>query len=227
MVKRGPFCLALLFLLASASCAWSQEWQDSSRLEELFKEAQIQGTFVLYDTSADMLIGYNHERAQTRLVPASTFKIANALIGLSVSAVESVDEVLPYGGQKQPVPSWEKDMSPRDAVKISNIPVYQELARRIGLENMRKGITELHYGNMEVGDAVDTFWLEGPLKISAIEQTRFLALLATDRLPFAPPDVQKTVHEIIRTEEGEVGCFMQRPAPQIGLARTSAGGSVG
>lgn len=32
--------------------------------------------------------------------------------------------------------------------------------------------------NTETGDKVDRFWLEGPLKISAVEQTKFLARLA-------------------------------------------------
>ena len=31
-------------------------------------------------------------------------------------------------------------MSLRDAIKASNVPVYQELARRIGLERMRANV---------------------------------------------------------------------------------------
>jgi beta-lactamase class D len=44
----------------------------------------------------------------------------------------------------------------------------------------------MDYGNTEIGTAVDTFWLPGPLKISAVEQTRFLAKLAQDALPSIP-----------------------------------------
>ena len=201
-MKRSLLFIALLFLLIGSSFAWAQEWQHSPKLEKLFKEAQIRGTFVLYDVSADTLIGHDHDRARSRFFPASTFKIPNTLIGLSVQAVESVDEVLPYGGQKQPIPSWEKNMGLRDAIKISSIPIYQELARRIGLANMREGISRLNYGNADIGDVVDIFWLEGPLKISAIEQTLFLAGLAMGTLPF-PPEAQKAVREIIKTEEGD------------------------
>ena len=69
-------------------------------------------------------------------------------------------------------------MGLRDAIKMSNVPIYQELARRIGLERMREGVKKLGYGNMEIGSVVDRFWLAGPLAISAVEQTDFLRRLA-------------------------------------------------
>ncbi|WP_232529358.1 penicillin-binding transpeptidase domain-containing protein [Methylomonas koyamae] len=49
---------------------------------------------------------------------------------------------------------------------------------------------------------VDSFWLEGPLEISAIEQTRFLARLAQGKLP-VHEDIQKSVREIVLLEQGK------------------------
>lgn len=83
-------------------------------------------------------------------------------------------------------------MSLRQAMAFSNAAIYQELARRIGLERMRDGISRIGYGNGEIGTVVHDFWLVGPLKISAVEQTRFLAKLSLDELPF-PKDLQKDV----------------------------------
>ncbi len=60
---------------------------------------------------------HDHERAPKRFVPASTFKVPNTLIDLSVGAVSGVDEVLPDGGEPQPFPAWEQDMSLRDAMR--------------------------------------------------------------------------------------------------------------
>src|SRR5690606_10185028 len=117
-------------------------------------------------------------------VPASTFKIPNTLIGLATGAVKSVDEIFPYGGQPQPFKTWEKDMGLREAITLSNVPVYQELARRIGLERMQLNLLNMDFGNNEIGTVVDRFWLDGPLKISAVEQTRFLAKLAQGQLLF-------------------------------------------
>ncbi len=193
------FTLVIL-LLASPTSAL--EWQDSPRVTQLFQDANVHGTFVLYDVTAQRVIGYDATRANTRFVPASTFKIPNTLIGLSVGAVKDVDEVLPYGGKPQLIKTWEKDMSLREAIPLSNVPIYQELARRIGLDRMRESVSRLDFGNGEIGTVVDTFWLVGPLKISAVEQTRFLARLAQETLPFPQPP-QASVREIIRLEQGD------------------------
>lgn len=184
------------------SCqVYALEWQDSPEIARLFNDSGTQGTFVLYDAAADRCVGFDQARVNTRFIPASTFKIANTLIGLSVGAVRNVDEALPYGGQPQPFKVWEKDMSLRQAIAASNVAIYQELARRIGLARMKDGIAKIGYGNEQTGHVVDKFWLLGPLKISALEQTQFLDKLAQKRLPF-DAQLQEKVHEIIRQDGG-------------------------
>jgi len=194
--------LITAFVMLLTVQAHAADWENNPAVSELFKAAGVTGTFVLYDVSRQMFIGHDQARAATRFIPASTFKIPNSLIGLATGAVESVDEVLPYGGKPQRFKFWEQDMGLRDAIRISNVPIYQELARRIGLERMRENVIKLDYGNKEIGNTVDDFWLVGPLRISAIEQTRFLARLAQDELPFAA-DIQQTVREIVRMEQGD------------------------
>jgi beta-lactamase class D len=177
-------------------------WEEHPRIADLFQKAGVSGTFVLYDVMADTFEGYNQARAEQRFIPASTFKIPNTLIGLSVGAVASVDEIIPYKGPAQPfIKGWARDMSLREAIVLSNVPIYQELARRIGLERMQNGVSALDYGNREIGPVVDQFWLVGPLKISAVEQTRFLARLAQKTLPFPGPS-QKNLRAIIELERG-------------------------
>lgn len=210
---------ALLFLLSFKVSAL--DWQDSPQLSQLFRSAGVTGAFVLYDVTQIQLIGHDRERAYTQFVPASTFKVANTLVGLSVGAAKSIDETLPYGGKPQPVKAWEKDMSLREAIAMSNVAIYQELARRIGLERMRDSLATMHYGNGEVGTVVDRFWLDGPLKISPVEQTEFLVKLAQGVLPF-PQTQQETVRESIRLEQqgnwtlyGKTG-WENYPNPGIG-----------
>jgi len=193
--------LLSVVIMLLASNAYALDWQDSLEVGKLFSNGGVQGTFVLYDLAADHLIGHNRVRAATRFIPASTFKIPNSLIGLSVGAVKTLDEVLPYGGKRQPSKEWEQDMGLREAIKISNVPVYQELARRIGLERMRDNVARINYGNGEIGTVTDRFWLDGPLKISAVEKTKFLARLARGELPFSK-DVQAKAREIVRLEQG-------------------------
>jgi beta-lactamase class D len=204
---RTLLAVALLALPASAAAsvtaaAPAEPWREELAVAALFRQAGVEGTFVLLDERRGELRGTNRTRAEQRISPASTFKIANALIGLSLGAVRSVDEVIPYTGDANPfMREWLEPMGLRGAMKVSNVPLYQELARRIGLQRMGEAIARLGYGNQQIGTNVTTFWLRGPLAISAVEQTRFLSSLAHRTLPF-PDQAQRQVAEITRVDSG-------------------------
>jgi beta-lactamase class D len=176
--------------------------QEVAALGKFFREQKVVGTFVMLDPEADTLHVWSEARAKQRYIPASTFKIPHALIGLHVGAVANVEEVLPYGGEPQRLKQWEKDMNLRDAIVVSNVPVYREMARRVGLERMREAVKAIGYGNAEIGAVVDRFWLDGPLEISAIEQVQFLQRLTSGQLPMEEKAVQ-AVMEITPLEKGE------------------------
>ncbi|MFF4777172.1 class D beta-lactamase [Microtetraspora fusca] len=169
-------------------------------LQALFRQAGVRGTFALFDVKRGRTTVVDAARARKRLIPASTYKIPHSLIALETKAVKDENEVLPYGGQPQPFPEWEHDMNLRDAVRVSNVPVFQTLARRIGLKRENQWVNRLNYGNRRIGPVVDRFWLDGPLEISAIEQTRFLSRLARQQLP-ASKRSQLTVRELLKVEE--------------------------
>jgi beta-lactamase class D len=197
-----PACAGLLLLLGLLQEVCATRLEEVPELAAIFQREKLEGTFVLLDFASDTAFLSNRNRAETRFIPASTFKIANSLLGLDAGAVKSVNEVLPYGGKPQRLKAWEQDMNLRDAIKASNVPVYQELARRIGLERMRAGVKKLGYGNMEIGNVVDRFWLDGPLSISAVEQTEFLGRLLEGKLPVGA-DAARAVKEITLLEKTE------------------------
>lgn len=189
-------------LLALPAAATAAPWRDEPSVAALFRQARVEGTFVLLDEARGELRGHNRARGEQRFSPASTFKVANALIGLSLGAVTSVDELIPYSGDANPfMREWLEPMGLRGAMRVSNVPLYQELARRIGLVRMREAMARLHYGNQQIGGDVTGFWLRGPLAISAVEQTRFLSSLAHQSLPF-PRRAQQQVAEITRVDSG-------------------------
>lgn len=190
----------LLFLVVSGQLLFARTFEEVSEIATIFQKQGLAGTFVLLDASNDKAFISNKARAEQRFIPASTFKIANSLIGLDTGAVRDVEEVLPYGGKPQRFKAWEHDMGLRDGIKVSNVPVFQELARRIGLERMRAGVKKLGYGNMEIGTVVDQFWLKGPLTISAVEQTDFLHRLVEGKLPVKEEAV-RAVKEITLLEK--------------------------
>lgn len=192
--------LAALLVLPAPAGAQMRHMEERPDLGRFFDAAGVNGTFVLLNVQTDEMTIVYPGRALRRYVPASTFKIVNSLIALEIGAVTDVDEVLPYGGTPQPFKAWEKDMGLREAIRASNVPVYQEVARRIGLERMRGMLERLGYGNADPGTVIDRFWLDGPLEINAVEQTRFVAALATNKLPLSNRS-QALVREILLLEE--------------------------
>ncbi|MFI6515031.1 class D beta-lactamase [Spirillospora sp. NPDC050679] len=169
-------------------------------LRAVFDAAGVRGTFALLDVSTRRTTVVDRSRAATPMVSASSFKVPHSLVALETGAVKSPDEVIPWDGTPQPFPEWEQDMSMREAVRTSNAAAFQVIARRIGLKREQQWLHRLNYGNRQTGTAVDRFWLDGPLKISAVEQTRFMARLAAQRLP-ASRAHQRTVRELIKQEE--------------------------
>ena len=193
--------LILIFVIL-ISCKNTEKTSDETTLiDNIFTNSNTEGTLVIYDLNENKYIIHNKERAEQRFYPASTFKIYNSLIGLYDKAVKDVDEVFyKYNGEKVFLESWAKDSNLRYAIKNSQVPAYKELARRIGLEKMKENIEKLDFGNKDIGDSVDTFWLEGPLEISAMEQVKLLTELSQNQLPY-PIEIQKAVSDITILEQ--------------------------
>ncbi|MEI0477645.1 OXA-63 family oxacillin-hydrolyzing class D beta-lactamase OXA-1104 [Brachyspira pulli] len=195
--------LILIFVIL-ISCKNTEKTSDETTLiDNIFTNSNTEGTLVIYDLNENKYIIHNKERAEQRFYPASTFKIYNSLIGLYEKAVKDVDEVFyKYNGEKVFLESWVKDSNLRYAIKNSQVPAYKELARRIGLEKMKENIEKLDFGNKNIGDSVDTFWLEGPLEISAMEQVKLLTKLAQNELPY-PIEIQEAVSDITILEQND------------------------
>ncbi|MEU8303114.1 class D beta-lactamase [Actinomadura sp. NPDC048955] len=218
-VRLGATALAALTLFGTAACGAAA--QDSAPrgatavaatdqirpgvterddLLAVFDAAGVRGSFALLDVKTRNTTVVDRRRAETRLVPASSFKVPHALVALETGVVKSPDEVIPWDGTPQPFPEWEQDMTMREAIRISNAAAFQVIARRIGLKRERQWLHRFGYGNRQTGTKVDRFWLDGPLEISAVEQTRFMERLAAQRLP-ASREHQRTVRDLIKQEE--------------------------
>lgn len=202
LLSRALAAIVAPLCFAFAAPTWAADVHVEPSLQRFFSEAGVDGTFVLYDASADRLTASDAQRANQRFIPASTFKMLNSLIALETKAVLTPDEVFAWDGSPQPYKSWERDMTMRDAVRESAVPVFQQIARRIGLERMRDYVARAGFGNAEIGNVVDRFWLDGPLEISAREEALFATRLGQRRLPFAPA-VQLTVRDLLAADQGD------------------------
>lgn len=170
----------------------------SNEIAPLFAHTQRQAVFVSYDGSSVQRYGNDVSRADIAYVPASTFKVVNALIALQYQRATDT-EVFVWDGQKRSLKAWEKDMTLGQAMQVSAVPVYQQLAQRVGLKLMQSELQRIGYGNQQVGQDLPQFWLKGPLKISPEQQSKFMYALATEQLAF-DVQVQRQVKVMLKTE---------------------------
>ncbi len=150
-----------------------------------FVETGAAGTFVLYDSAYDSYSIHDLERANQRFIPASTFKILNSLIALETGVVPDTLRRFEWDGVERSIPQWNRDHTLASAFESSVVWVYQEIAREVGETRMNDFVRRTEYGNQDTGDRIDTFWLQGDLRISPMEQVRFLQRLHERSLPFS------------------------------------------
>jgi beta-lactamase class D len=194
------------------------EWND------LFAKAGTTG--VICVAPKDAFVVSDAVQCQVGKIPASTFKIANALIALETGVVSSAEEWFEWDGTERgingkPIAAWNKSQTLREAFANSAVWVYQDVARRIGSDRMRHFVSAFDYGNRDISGApVDAFWLTGNLRISPLQQIAFLQRLWAGRLPVAAQHVA-TVQDMMVIErlggvtlhgktgwQGDVGWFV-------------------
>ncbi len=196
-----------LGLLAAASILPSRGLADvaypkseiRASLARHFTEAGTAGTFVGYKVDDYLVIASDKDRSGEGKLPASTFEIPDALIALETGAVTDPDkDIFTWDGVGRPVAAWNKDHTMRSAIAVCAVPVFQEIARRIGEERMHKYVDLLDYGNRDIGGGIDQFWLTGALRIDPVQQVDFLDRLRRGSLPISKRS-QDLVRDIIPT----------------------------
>lgn len=191
-------------------------------LAKKFTDDGTTGTFVGYKTDDYLIIASDSDRSGQAFLPASTFKICNSLIALETGVVADPDkDVFKWDGVKRDIEAWNHDHTMRSAIAASAVPVYQEIARRIGQERMQKYVDLLEYGNRNIGGGIDQFWLTGDLRIDPIQQVDFVDRLRRGALPISKRSqdlvrdilpVTKVGDSIIRAKSGLLGAEVGKPS---------------
>jgi beta-lactamase class D len=190
-------------------------------LAKHFADEGTAGTFVGYKIDDYLIIASDTDRSGQAVLPASTFKIPNSVIALETGVVGDPDkDVFKWDGVARSIEGWNRDHTMRSAIAASAVPVYQEIARRIGAERMQKYVDLFEYGNRDIGGGIDQFWLTGSLRIDPIQQIDFLDRLRRGALPVSKRSqelvrdilpVTKAGDSIIRAKTGVVGAEVGRP----------------
>lgn len=192
-----------LFIVAACSPAAPQRTAIEEVEPELGKYFEgFDGAFVLFDLNDNRYIRYHPQHCAERFLPASTFKIMTALIGLETGVIPDENYVIPWDGIKYDIPAWNQDHTLKTAFQNSVVWYYQEVARQIGPERMQQYVDAVGYGNQDISGKLDSFWLDGAIRISADEQVEFLKRLYRNDLPFSPRSMA-LVREIMLLEADE------------------------
>ena len=154
------------------------------------------GVFVLFDPATGRTRTSDPERAARRFLPASTFKLYNALVALDAGVVADVDSVWAWDGVERSIPAWNRDHTLRSGMAASTVWLYQRLATRVGRTRYTAAFAREPYGNSAMGDSLDAFWLDGSLQISAMEEVRFVDRLRTGTTGFSDA-AEATVRSIV------------------------------
>lgn len=185
----------------SAPCA------DAVELSDAAFESHA-AAFVWWDPVAGTAACYG--RATERRIPASTFKIPHALLALDAGVLDGPDAHMSWDPGAHPAeswwpPVWAQDHTLASALEHSVVWYYQEVARLVGPEREKSYLEAFDFGSAEVGENPTSFWLVGPLAVSAEEQVVFLQRLWGGALP-ASAEAQRQTREmvsVLREADGE------------------------
>lgn len=233
--RHALACLAAATLPRAARADVApQRSEIRDSLAKRFSDAGTAGTFVGYKTDDYLIIASDATRSGEAILPASTYKIPNSVIALDTGVVADPDkDVFKWDGVTRAFPDWNKDHTLRSAIAASAVPVYQEIARRIGEERMQNYVNLLEYGNKNIGGGIDRFWLTGDMRIDPMQQIDFLDRLRRGALPVSKRcqdltrdilPVEKAGEATIRYKTGLIGVDDRT---EVGKVHPSIGWLVG
>jgi beta-lactamase class D len=170
------------------------------------------GTFVFLDMKEKTPLVINRARAAQRFSPCSTFKIPHTLIALETGVAQGPQTAIPWDPRKYPEEEWWKevlapagmhwnrDHTLRTAFRQSCVWYFRETAKKIGAGRMQRYVDAFDYGNRDISSGIDSFWLQGSLRISAQEQVAFLSRLVRRELGVSD-DAMAAALQVFMAEE--------------------------
>ena len=159
--------------------------KENEGLKKFFEDNKVAGCFAMLDNATGNFTIYNLGRYRdSSYLPSTTFNIVNSLIGLQTGIISSDSMVIKWDGIKRSEDAWNKDLTMYEAFRVSALPYYQEVARRIGKDTVQYWLDQLGYGTKKITTRVDSFWLDNSMKITPDEELGLVKRLYFGQLPF-------------------------------------------
>lgn len=154
---------------------------------------------------------------RTRVTPASTFKLALAVMGYDAGFLVDADTPKidfragdpDWGGEE-----WTRPATPRRWLRHSVVWYSQRIAEALGSDGLTGYARRFRYGNADFsGDpgkdnGLERAWISSSLTISPIEQAEFLSAFVNRSLPVASR-VFGQIEAIVETTPAPVGWLVQ------------------
>jgi len=177
--------IAALFVVCLAACQSAELDIDLSVILTAQTIDPDRAAILIVNPDTGQKWSHGGLRIDERFVAASTSKIPHSFIALEAGYVAGPETFFEWDGQKRWAKSWNQDQTMATAYARSAVWVFQDIAQTLGPKEMAAGLKMFDYGNMDIGTTADitTYWLEGPLKISAKEQVAFLTKLRAESFP--------------------------------------------
>ena len=186
MKTRLPHYFFVLCFLPALAAQGASLPVDTKAVEQVFQGKQA--VLVVTDTLTSETYVSDPALAREAFGPCSTFKIWNTLVGLEEGILKHPDDPFwKWDGEKRSFADWNRDLTLREAFRVSCVPAFQELARKIGPERMQEWLDKIGYGNRDMCNRPDSFWLpradQPNILITPEEQAALINKLITGKLP--------------------------------------------
>jgi beta-lactamase class D len=171
--------------------------------------ASRQVTFLARDLPSGKIFALHPERLDRRHAPWSTFKIPNLIIALETGAATGLGHVRKWNPALRPASSywpenWRSDQTLKFAFQHSAVWYFRDIALEVGSARYRTFLRKWNYGNAEVPDGSDSFWLRQPLRISVREQVHFLEKALSGRLGISADTLSALREASLLRKEGGI-----------------------
>ena len=207
---RNVLVLLCIFAVFVSGCTNRSDlpYELRTDLSQYFELEGVTGTIVIQPIHVGQVpLVYDIERAKRDHPPAQTFKVFLTLVALETDAVETLDTEIVWDGTSPTIPPWDRVHTLRSSIEPSGYWFDDAVIERIGFAPTEVWVNRTNYGNQNIRGSSDRFWLDGTLKIDALQQAEFMSLIFSEKHPF-DHYTALDVKDVLPLEEGD-GWIMQ------------------
>jgi beta-lactamase class D len=194
------------------------------------KQAPIQtrACFLLFEVGVGQVRRRPAAACQTRITPASTFKVPHALAALDAGVISGPDEQLPFVDDgREYFESSRRPHTLATAIRHSVLWYFQRIAERLGPDREAAYLRKFGFGNMDSTSGLTSFWIGGSLQISPEEQQAFWLKLYRNELPASARAVEQVKAMLVQPAGVVVNAAGEQPFARPWRANTTVSAKTG